>query len=528
MSAGLAYHKGQDLNWDLLNYHYYDGYAFVHDRLSYDLQPAQFQTYDNPLMDVPGYLLIAHLHPAVASMVIGATQGINLWIIFEISLLLLSRIIRKRSQAYVVSFGIASFSIFGAAFNSELGNTMGDSLTSILCLSALFFLMRALDIGTKTKPHKTGAKVSLLLRIAAFILVGLAVGLKLTNAVYAVSLLAAGMLVRGGWAYKLKQAAIHVGVAGAAMAVSSGFWYWRLWQMFKNPVFPFYNGIFHSPYYAPVDFHDDRWFPPTLLGKIFYPFTFAHTQSVAADVPFRDPRFAVLFIVLAIGVITYLVLRFGFKRDHLLSSVHRAEWALWIFLGVSYVVWEKEFGYYRYIVAIELLTLLAIALLVCRLIKNIYTAGIVMLAIFIAITVRTIPMDWGRIPWQSYYFGPNLREQLQSAKGTVLTAGQDPSGFMVPYLPKGTNVIRIQGNLTYPPLGGTESEERLISESVAKNRSQGRRFYAIESSNLMDQQQAALYKFGFTTGRCVPISTYAGQYLFFGTLHYSLCDLDAQ
>ena len=36
--------RGEDLNWDLLNYHYYSGYALVNGRFADDVAPSGLQT----------------------------------------------------------------------------------------------------------------------------------------------------------------------------------------------------------------------------------------------------------------------------------------------------------------------------------------------------------------------------------------------------------------------------------------------------------------------------------------------------
>ena len=48
---------GQDANWDLRNYHLYNPFALLHGRLWRDLMPAGPQSYFNPLLDVPYYVL---------------------------------------------------------------------------------------------------------------------------------------------------------------------------------------------------------------------------------------------------------------------------------------------------------------------------------------------------------------------------------------------------------------------------------------------------------------------------------------
>src|SRR6266571_3367462 len=50
---------GQDANWDLQNYHYYNPWAWWHGRtFTKDLAAAQIQTFHNPLLDLPFYWMV--------------------------------------------------------------------------------------------------------------------------------------------------------------------------------------------------------------------------------------------------------------------------------------------------------------------------------------------------------------------------------------------------------------------------------------------------------------------------------------
>jgi len=48
---------GQDRNFDLANYHLYNGFSFLNNKLSIDIAAAGVQTYLNPLLDVFFYYL---------------------------------------------------------------------------------------------------------------------------------------------------------------------------------------------------------------------------------------------------------------------------------------------------------------------------------------------------------------------------------------------------------------------------------------------------------------------------------------
>jgi hypothetical protein len=518
IGAFMAFHLGQDLNWDLLNYHFYDGYSLVHHRLGYDIEPAQLQTYDNPLIEVPGYLLITHLSPLRASMIIGAFQGLNIWLVFEIALVLLKRTVTKYWLRFSVSAFIGILSFFGAVTLSETGNTMGDSLTSVLILASLLLVLISIQNTKFRYSPRT-------IRLAAYLIAGFAVGLKLTNLIYALALVLAGLAIEGSYKYRLRQAFWHTIFLIAGLLVTSGYWYLRMWQLFKNPIFPFYNHLFHSTFYPTVNFVDGRWFPKTLSGKLFYPFTFAHLQSKAADVPFRDPRLAVLYVALVILVIVWTTNKLVIKKPKLLGLWQREHVVFWIFFLSSYILWEKEFSYYRYLMPIEVLSLVAIAMVVYKVIKNVPMATTGLLIIIVVITHLTVPLDWGRIPWQKSYFGPDLNQQLSIANGTVLMGGGNPESFLVPFLPISSRVIRVSSNMTSPNTG-TYAEQLLIRKAITKSSNEHQNFYAIETTNEQSYELATFKPFGYKNSSCETLNTYPGEYLFYKTIQFELCKLE--
>jgi hypothetical protein len=82
LSGLYSIYLGADRNWDLLNYHFYVPFAFLHARLSFDVQPAQAQTYLNPLLDLPSFVLIRlfNSYPRFVGFVLGAINGVSLWL----------------------------------------------------------------------------------------------------------------------------------------------------------------------------------------------------------------------------------------------------------------------------------------------------------------------------------------------------------------------------------------------------------------------------------------------------------------
>src|ERR1700680_117782 len=79
----------QDANWDLRNYHFYNAWAFAHDRLGWDLAPAQLQTFLNPLLDLPFYWMVAaDWPPRLISFVMALPAGIGAFFLAKILRLL--------------------------------------------------------------------------------------------------------------------------------------------------------------------------------------------------------------------------------------------------------------------------------------------------------------------------------------------------------------------------------------------------------------------------------------------------------
>src|SRR4029453_6746878 len=101
--------------------------------------------------------------------------------------------------------------------------------------------------------------------LVAGALSGGAAGAKLTAATFAVALyvalLARFPLDRSTWRERIRQAFWYgIGVLGG-LAVTLGPWAFALWQHFDNPVFPYLNNWFQSPW----------WEPGQVLGRAYGP-----------------------------------------------------------------------------------------------------------------------------------------------------------------------------------------------------------------------------------------------------------------
>ncbi len=490
---------GQDVNYDLQNYHYENPYVFIHHRVGYDIAAAGIQSYENPLIDIPGYLAINHLKPRAAAGVLGMIQGINIWLVFEIALVLLASLRVRRCARYLVAGFIGILSFFGGANISEVGNTMGDNLISLFVLFALLLFIYSFD-------NKRIRYSERLLMCLAYFIMGVAVGLKLTASVFAIGLLLAGFAVRGNLKKKLVEQLFHGGAFAIGLIIAGGYWFIKMYVLYKNPVFPFYNGVFKSPYYPATDFVDTRWLPKDLAGALSRPFDLMSRQSISSEIAFKDPRLGILAGLL-LAFIVFAIFRKLVQSKQPLARWSRAVTAFWVFVLVSYFLWLGKFGYYRYLLPIELLSLAAISTLLFGVIKKTTAAGTLLILISIYITTQTVAIDWGRVDWQTTYFGVAKNNFTKLDNATVLVAGHAPVGFLVPYFPASSETIRVGSDLSSPSLG-TEPMQALMRQAVNKRISQGSPFYAIVADEDRSASNASFASYGFNVGACNGLPVY--------------------
>jgi hypothetical protein len=509
----VAMQAGQDQNWDLQNYHYYDAYALLHHREHTDFAVAGLQNYADPLLDTVSYELITHFKPIVASTLLGAIQGINVWLVYELSIIIMSRFI-KGHRLYGLSFAIGVVSFFGAGNLGEVGETMADNIVSIVVLTSLLLILRGI-----AQRKRYSARKALTIKLIAYTLMGVAVGLKLTNTTYMIALLVLEVCnYRSFWKF-VKNCLLNVGATLVGLLLSFGAWGYYLFKNFKNPVFPYYNHFFGSPYASHINFIDTRWFPRGIFHWIFYPFYFLIHPLLVAEVKFYDPRIALLYVAVVLFAAYFILARYSKKFPAL--KVPKEVFMLILFVVVSYLLWEKQFSIYRYLITLEFLSVLAIIAIIWTLIPKPHIATILSVMLLVVLLLVTRPMDWGRIPWQPTFFGIQLPQSGFIAKNaTVLLADDQPLSYLLPSFPARIPFIRIGSALLY-----TSADQQLIHSRITAQEKRGSTFYGIETAASSAIETSYFKHFGFYNGTCKPIHTYISTYFDANPNYYQLCTL---
>jgi hypothetical protein len=453
---------GQDVSWDLRNYHYYNPFAFLTGRMGYDIAVSHVATYYNPLIYIPFYSAVTSLPPKAVGFILGFVPGLNVFLIYGITRQVVD-LGRPGKNAWFC-LGMTLVAMLGAINLAEIGTSFGDNVLSLPVLTAIWLIVRYRE--RLCSSVRTGWPVA----ASAGVLAGSALGLKLPFAIYCVGLCAAFFGLAAPFGRRFALAFIFgLGVL-AGTALTGGFWLLEMWRRFQNPFFPYFNEFFKSPWGAIGSYRDVRFIPRNLAMWLLFPFWFNVDPTQVGEVGFRDLRFPLLYVllvVLLVFVLRRLLRRNGGTGPPAGDGDTRAMTRVFvIFMVVSFFLWMKMFAVYRYAVVCEFLVPLTIFLVLGALLRDQRRQLRAALVCMIFLLVTLDPGHWGRRPWTSDYFDVRLPALAEQQDVIVLVTGHDPVAYMIPYFPPQARFLRIQGFMTGPSPTPNETD-RLMMRTLA-------------------------------------------------------------
>lgn len=439
---------GQDANWDFRNYHWYNAFAFLNGKVGVDLAPAQMQTYFNPTIDLLYYGL-AHVFPGQAvSFIMGAIHGLNFILLTIIARELLPPGAGKRIRLPLL---LALAGMFSNDFLSELGNTMGDNLVALAVLGAWVVMLR------QWPRMLQGAGMTAVL--GAGILMGVGVGLKLTVAVFALALCCSLLALPVSVTHRLRAALVFgIGVMGG-MAIAGGHWFWKMWTLFGNPLFPQFNSVFHGPLAPSIAMADTRFLPRGLGEYLLWPFVFVFDPERVSELKMASPIWLLVYVAAAA-----LLLKFLLKRRSISATTQDAVpdgrvRVMAVFFGVSYLLWMVVFSIYRYLVPLELLAPLMLWLLLQALLPR-AAAGPVAALMLLAVIASNFPRaQWGYVERSSNVVSAEVPAFVHPEQSLVFTVHYSyPMGWLATLFP---------ARLAFVGLGSNFPESAAYRQRVA-------------------------------------------------------------
>ncbi len=245
------------------------------------------------------------------------------------------------------------------------------------------------------------------------------------------------------------------GIGGAiATLAGGGFWMLHLWHDYANPLFPYFNELFHSPWGQAGDYRDVYYQPTDWLHWLFFPVYFTIDSRVAAEVPFFDARVLALFVLIPLSP---------------LLGAHKRSRTLFLLLSVAiaYVIWLKLFSIYRYLVVLEMLAPLSVMLIFEGLPRRwAFNTG---MAVVVVLCATTRPALWIRMPFAEKAVQVDLPPIADPDHSLVLIAGHEPLSFLIPAFPESMRFLRIDSTFTNPDQTGVPFN-RVMKERIDAHR----------------------------------------------------------
>ena len=361
-----AFFAGQDVNFDLLTYHYYNAYALLHGRLFIDNAPVDLSSMINPIMDVPIYLMMHSLPGRLEGAIVGAVQGLNPVLIFFIA-----RKLRFRPVLCVLAALIATIS---GGFASELGNSMGDTIVSIPLLLGILWVLIGFEResgASRAGRHSNRHSVSKQARPAYFgagAMFGLGLGFKFSEVAFVGAALLC-LVVNRARVRSMLDRVLSAGIGFILGLIASyGWWGYLLWRRFDDP-FAFTQWSLHffpSKYLPPLSVHlpGSPFTARSIEQLLFYPLYWWHNGGLVGEISIKERSIPVAFVLAWAFVIVGAGARlFHAVRVRLLRTNEKAllqpdlgrsldGYVISVFL-VCLIVWGQLFGIYRYVLVLE-------------------------------------------------------------------------------------------------------------------------------------------------------------------------------
>ena len=444
-----SYHLGKDMAWDTLDYHFYAGFSALHDRMGQDYFPAGPQSYLNPYVYVPFYLLVTSgLTALQVALILAAVQSLILWLVYELALAI-APVANSRARLAIAVCSV-TLAYANPVLINELGSSFADVVTAEVVIAGWLLL-----IGAVRKP---GA-----MRIAcAALLLGCAGALKLTNALHALSAGVLVLFVPGSWRSRLRHAALFCLAGAVGFGLVAAPWALRLEAHFGNPFFPLLNGIFRSPQFTTAPLVDYRFIPISLIDALWRPFAMISPRSmIHVEWAAPDLRYALVLLAAALSLSAWAWRRFHRatvpSREREDDGAARALAALGMACLVDWSLWLTVSGNSRYFIPMGCVTaVLAIVLMFRLCAQHPRVRNYLLLAIF---GVQFFQLHFGaqypaRTQWTDEpWFQVSVPQGLATEPGLYFTMGIQTNSFLMPYLAPDSALINLVGSYTLGPEG---------------------------------------------------------------------------
>jgi hypothetical protein len=432
-----SYLLGQDRNADLFNYHLYNAFAFLNNKDQIDFGVAGLQGFFNPLIDIPYYLLINSLKPQWVAFIMGTINGLIFILIYKIIETCLSNFKDKNKSNIILFLAIAG--CLTPNFLASLGNSMGDNVTALFGLSSVLIIL----LNWKRLDQNRYLSLGI-----AGLIIGLATGLKLTNAAYALALcLSLFFCYPSTYKNKLTLSFIFGVFVLLGISITGGFWYLKMWHLYQNPFFPSLSNIFPNEYFTQDPFYAEHitktFGPKTIVEFFLWPFISTIDYHRAGRGLIHQILWPLIYCSLI--YITYLKYAAKKKLNNISADGTKINF-IFTFILIGYVSHVLVFSIQRYNVTVEVLTPFVLFLCILKLksIQNGWALSKKLIIANILIVLLGGFGTWGHTEFKSPLINANLPYIKNAEKTVVIIPDRySPTSWLVTAFPKEVSFYRL-------------------------------------------------------------------------------------
>lgn len=455
-----AYYKWDNF-WDFTNYHYYNAFAFLNDRLNYDIVPASVNTFFNPIIELPLYFAIQKFNDNLDLIYAlqGIWAGLLIFTFYKICTLFFD-ITKIKNMVYVIV--ILLIGMTGQAAWYQVGSPTNEFPVGFLILWGLYILLKMIKQPSQQKFWKF---------FAAGLIMGISLGLKQTVIGYCLS---AGLMLIFCYPYFSKPIkTIFLFALGGLLGylIVNGWFMYQYWVLYDNPFFPFLNGIFKSEYFDSFNYRDTR-FLPKWYEALIYPYIWLFKPLSISESVYRDIRiplyYTVLWVSLAVVFIRHQIKKFYFE-NHLMT-------AFFIFMFLSFFIWMFLFSILRYVMVFEVLGALLLGIVLTAKMPRTIIMQILYITFLIVLSWVSITMVKHSANWDTAKNHQKVMdlENVNFPPNTLLKLYNFPTAAVIPEWSKNNDfraVGHLQKNCIY--MKGSDFIERgkfrEIRDEIEKN-----------------------------------------------------------